>query len=56
LVHALWLWRETQVNAVQAGALLMLFFAWNGSKTFKELEVKRSVMMHRIKATQQLLY
>ena len=28
-----------------AGALLTLFFAWNGSQTFEELEAKQSVMI-----------
>jgi len=28
------------VSAVQAGALHVLFFAWNVSQTFKELEAK----------------
>jgi len=31
---------------VLAGVLVMLFFAWNGSQTFEELEVKRSIMIH----------
>ena len=34
----------------------MLFFAWNVSQTFEELEVKRSVMIHRVKVTHPLLY
>ena len=29
-----------KTSAVQAGVLFMLFFAWNGSQTFEELEVK----------------
>ena len=29
-----------------AGALVTLFFAWNGSQTFEDLEAKRSVMIH----------
>jgi len=36
---------------VLAGALVTLFFAWNGSQLFEDLEVKRSVMMYRVKAT-----
>ena len=32
---------------MQAGAFL--FFVWNVSQTFKELEVKQSVMIHRVK-------
>jgi len=40
---------------VQAGVLHMLFFAWNGSQTFEELEVKQSVMIHCVKATHPLL-
>ena len=47
---------ETYVSAVQAGALLTLFFAWNVSQMFEELEVKRSVMIHRVKATHPVLY
>ena len=42
--------------AVQEGALLTLFFAWNASQTFKELEVKQSVMVHCVKVTHPLLY
>ena len=34
-----------------AGALVMLFFAWNGSQIFEDLEAKRSVMIHYVKAT-----
>ena len=34
---------------MQATALLTLFFAWNISQTFEELEAKRSVMIHRVK-------
>jgi len=36
---------------VLAGALVMLFFAWNGSQTFEDLEIKRSVMIHCVKAS-----
>ena len=43
------------VSAVQAGALLTLFFAWIVSQTFEELETKRSVMMH-VRAAHPLLY
>jgi len=39
---------------VQAGALLTLFFAWNISQTFKELEAKRGVMKHRVKVAHPL--
>jgi len=55
-VHALWLWCETYVSAVQAAELLTLFFAWNVSQMFEELEVKQSVMIHSVKATHPLLY
>ena len=41
---------------MQAGGIFMLFFAWNSSQTFKELEVKRSVMIHHVKGTHPLLY
>jgi len=41
---------------MQAGVLLTLFFAWNGSQTFEELEVKRSVMIYRVKTTHPFLY
>ena len=34
-----------------AGALVKLFFAWNGSQTFEDLEAKQSVMIHCVKAT-----
>ena len=44
------------MSSVQAGVLLTLFFAWNGSQTFNELLVKQSVMIHRVKATQPLSY
>ena len=43
-------------NAVQAGVLLTLFSAQNGSQKFKELEGKRNVMIHSVKATHPLLY
>ena len=33
------------------GALVTLFFAWNGSQMFEDLEMKQSVMIHRVKAT-----
>jgi len=33
---------------VQAGALLALFFASNINQTFEELEVKQSIMIHRV--------
>ena len=33
---------------MQAGALLVLFFAWNVSQTFKELETKQSIMIHHV--------
>jgi len=33
---------------VLAGALVTLFFAWNGSQTFEDLEAKRSVMMYAV--------
>jgi len=52
----LWLWCETLTSAVQAGALLTLFFAWNVSQTLEELEAKQSVMMHCVNATHPLLY
>jgi len=29
----------------------MLFFAWNGSQTFEDLQAKQSVMIHHAKAT-----
>ena len=32
----------------------MLFFAWNSSQTFEDLEAKRSVMIYRVKTTHQL--
>ena len=32
---------------MQAGVLLTLFFAWNVSQAFEELEVKRSVVLRR---------
>jgi len=47
---------KSTVSAVQAGLLLTLFFAWNGSQTFKELEVKQSIMIHCVKETHPLLY
>jgi len=53
-VHYIRLQCETYVSAEQAGALLTLFFAWNISQTFKELEAKQSVMIHRVKATHPL--
>ena len=34
-----------------ARVLVMLFFAWNGSQMFEDLEVKRSVMIRRVKET-----
>ena len=34
--------------------LLTLFFAWNVSQTFEELEAKQSIMIHRIKVTHPL--
>ena len=55
-VRVLWLQCETYASAVQAGALLMLFFAWNVSQMFKELEAKQSIMKHLVKATHPLLY
>jgi len=36
--------------------LLALFFAWNVSQMFEELEAKRSIMIHRVKVTHPLLY
>ena len=33
---------------------LTLFFAWNGSQMFEELEVKRSIMIHHVKRTHSL--
>ena len=33
---------------MQAGALFALFFAWNVSQTFEELEAKQSVMIHLV--------
>ena len=33
---------------MQAGVFLMLFFAWNSSQTFEELEVKQSVIINRV--------
>jgi len=41
---------------VLARALVTLFFAWNDSQPFKNLEAKRNVMIHRVKATHPLLY
>ena len=35
--------------AVLAGALVMLFFTWNGSQTVEDLEAKRSVMIYHVK-------
>ena len=32
-----------------AGVLLTLFFDWNGSQMFEELEVKQSIMIHCVK-------
>jgi len=32
---------------VQAGVLLTLFFAWNVSQAFEELDVKQSVVLRR---------
>jgi len=46
-VRALWLRCETYISTVQAGALLEIFFAWNVSQMFKELEAKQSVMLWR---------
>ena len=37
---------------MQAGGILTLFFAWNGSQTFEELG---SVMIHRVEETHPLL-
>ena len=31
-----------------AGALVTLFFAWNGSQTFEDLEAKQSVMIYTV--------
>jgi len=36
---------------VQAGELLTLFFAWNVSQMFDELEAKRTITIHLAKAT-----
>ena len=36
---------------MQAGVLLTLLFAWNGSQTFEGLEAKQSVMIHCVKVT-----
>ena len=36
---------------MQAGALLVVFFAWNVSQMFEELEAKQSVMIHRVEVT-----
>ena len=33
---------------MQAEALLALFFAWNASQMFEELEAKGSVMIHHV--------
>ena len=33
------------MHAVLAGALVTLFFAWNGSQMFENLEAKRSTML-----------
>ena len=33
-----------------AGVLVPLFFAWNGSQTFEDLEAKRSIMIQCVKA------
>ena len=44
------------VGAVLAGALVVLFFAWNGSQTFDDLEAKLIAMIHCVKATHPLLY
>jgi len=41
---------------VLAGALVMLFFAWNGSQMFEDLEAKRSIMIQCVEATHPLLY
>ena len=50
-VHALWLQYETQVSAVQARALVALFFVWNASPAFEELEMKQNVRIHHVKGT-----
>ena len=39
-----------------AGALLALFFAWNGSQTFEGLEAKRSVKIHCVKAKHSFIW
>ena len=39
---------------MQAGALLALFFAWNASQIFEELEAKQSIMIHCVKVTHPL--
>ena len=36
---------------MQAGVLLTLFFAWNISQMFEELEAKRTAMIHHVKVT-----
>ena len=41
-------------DLVQASTVLTLFFAWNFSRMFKELEAKQNVMIHRVKATHSL--
>ena len=37
-----------------AGVLLMLFLAWNGSQTFRELQAKQRVLIHCVKETYPL--
>jgi len=44
VVRMLCLQCKTYASAVQAGTLLTLFFAWNISEKFEELEVKQSVI------------
>jgi len=41
---------------VLAGALLTLFFAWNISQTFEELEAKQSLVIHHVEVTHPLLH
>ena len=38
-----------RLTVVQAGALLALSFATNVSQTYKELELKRSIMIQRVR-------
>ena len=44
------------MRAVQAGEIFTLFFAWNGNQTFEELEVKRSEVLHCVKALRARLF